>query len=404
MCSETGKFSPSDYLLALRRVKVFNQDNIRRKVVEAAFPQEETRSWAGEVVREKYLELLASMGYVLEHHRQRTGISDSKHYISTFKKPEIIKDLSSQDIVDEIAPMEAYLKSLLKEIGFGHVFRRIVITDNLQTAVKKFWDERRIADDPKWVHLLLPSKIKTPIGVDRGGIVVFDESSGPTLFINVNKPAHITLDANRILQMRVVHEIYHFLLHHMLFDGGASKSLAILEFAGEDIGHYALTLIEESFAHMETARLFPKDYFRLIPPKLKLTDLDCGQMRWWSKKMVYWALTYSFSIAFPWICTASRFGITEIADRLYTAFPDVFVELGTSLLPPLHECYDQAALVPQCLVEIAQILEQRKFLPYIHAWWSYGEFWTLYKDELFDILETHTQAISELPLHQEGPS
>jgi len=361
-------FTTSDFLFALRSSQAYTADKIHEAVVSLA--RERNPGFATDASStnsaEYYQQVLRSMGYRL----QPAGLDPEYEYpektLLTFQTRFVSFDgedgsLSNPTSGTPHSQHVEIVKEVLREAGFDRAFFAVLFADNPEKAITQAFPRANPSSYIKWYYLTRHA-IEQP---DLPPCCMFFHSKSrfPCLLIGELQTSDPT-QFRKDLEIRVIHEVLHYYLMFTLFlDDESPRSEMILDLAGWPISDFLLQLISETYAHIETLRLFGEDFMRHAPhnsamstPSTSLLSAsEDGLSRWLRETRLEYFSTLQFSMVFPWICAVALFD----EDRIGTycdMLKKPFKRLAQHLIPPMLSIYSHGSLnAPDILSMVKQI-------------------------------------------------
>jgi len=362
------KFTRSDYLQAIRSARYFTEEEIQKSVVSAyckkVHGSTNIYSCLGDVgIKEEYKKILQELGYNIVRYPARE--SPSQTAIITFKtifEPQNVVDKTGVNLV-------ARTKSILKQSGFGSVFYKVILSDDLTDAVEKYFPNTSPDEVIAWGNMIqharklpaYPQGILFPYKVDK-------EKPGrvPCLILSPSSPPAMTVELLAALRMRIVHECTHFYWERTCFsDDKEAAGIEVLETCGYMMADVIRYLLEESFAHADTAGFNPTVYFKSMEALTRPLEVEGDFRRDESK--IYCEIN-QFITYFPVVFACAVHEKIKLGRSIFTQWTEELQTLGEELLSPVGEMYYRAALLPRQMNKVKEIFLAPKRIVLFYTW------------------------------------
>lgn len=339
-------FTTHDLLTAIREAPSFTKQEIHKAVVSRA--REKDNSYEGildgisqnQDLSAEYKSILEQMGFSFIKYSPSAAQNRAATTILTFKtdfemSPPVASSSSPKPTGLLLLPDEA--KCVLKKIGFENIFLKVVLTTDMHGAFQHCFPKSNTAQYLTQ-FLRKPGKEKTPtlLGCGFG----YGKESLPCLVLNISDD---TFEARHLnyLRLRIIHEAIHFYLKYtVMLEIQELQSLNLLCACGPMIQKVAIHLINESLAHIDTARFCRDAYFEIYSPQhLHLGNTIKQQRGMISKLRPEHAEAVLFIWNFPVACAYIRCGKVEDGLKIINQFPGLLKTLAQELFPAVSACY-----------------------------------------------------------------
>lgn len=373
------EFTVPNLLKAVRGSTHFTREAIQESVIRSFYGV--PRGFAGigsaEDREREYKEILQKIGYDIVRYSAsaspscRMGI----HTFETVLEPEKSADKRLLSLVERT-------KSILRRSGFGSVFYKVVLSDNIAEAVREYFPNVSPNEVISWGNLITQNAL-TP-AYPQGILFSYEIEKGahesfPCLILSPSNPREMTVEIFEILRVRIIHECTHFYLGHTCFsfDSSVSEATGVLETCGYLLGDVIRYLLEESFAHIDTAKFCSNEYFKIMDAGLAPTTNrivhDELTSQFQRREVKIYMEVRQFIAQFPVLCACVQHGRFGQGKSISAQWTEELRTLGESLLIPIQKMYYHAALLPEAINTVKNVLLKPETLALFYTWKSIDE-------------------------------
>jgi len=386
-----SKLSTREYLIALRNAHPFTRENIQEHVVRAArhLPREVKLDLPARSREKEYIRVLEDIGYRFAKPSGRLNFlaHPEEGTIPLFRtKYEVYCHDNSRGSVDRasLRLVADRARTVLHDCGFGSVFHSVIVTDDALGAFRWYLPDEPPLRYLKWYYLAAGRGAGMPQDVDpmpQGGLFRVGRQNVPLVFLMV-PTGSMSVPVFEGVRAKLIHEIAHYYLSMTLFLSTVDHPYErVLEVAGETLSIFLLDLLDESFAHSDSASIIGSSYFKYVPADLPSGDttlnMELSDIAKWARRKteLYWS-TAGFMSLFPWAVALVAGGQEEMCQQVLARIDPPLQTAGQVMLPHILGMYERAELGAQAILALVQILEE--ILEYIHAWSSLETLFALY--------------------------
>lgn len=365
----------SEFLYCLRYASPFTQTQIRKNLlVVAGLPPPEYDALSEAEQKRIYIEVLEDMGYTFTEAPDDRTLTYPQQELLTFDTQYFIRPFppATELYTDkELKAQLGYVEQLLGESGFGKMFHSVVLTNDPVCALEDVLEEDSPERYLRWYYRL--RDFRRLLDYPAGCLFYHGAARFPVLVISPpsSESAGDTLEA---IRMRVVHELAHYYLTFTLFlDGLVPQAEAILELAGKASALFILDLIEESYAHADTAQIIGSEYVSALPHPTELNDEmtplsegpDGEVGKWLRERMVRFFRSGIFDAVFPWAFSLRMHGAVEESRKLVDWMDSPFPAFALGLMEPMERIYKAATLETAGVFELVRVTEVPAHLAHV---------------------------------------